>query len=633
MLAGMCGLGGIFRRDGEPIPDEWIDIIDQRIAHRGPDGTGVFRDRVEVVADGHTTTMDIVLVHLRLSVIGPADGSQPMVSEHGRGDGEGLIAVVFNGCIYNHRELRDELTAAGHQFATDHSDTEVLIHGYREWSTSLQDHLEGMYAFALWDRAAGRLLLSRDLFGEKPLWVRWRIDGNPRIHAFASDARALAMLDDPPDGRRAASVPWRERAWLPRYLQVGYHWASSSPYDDLDPTGPQSIEPTIRDTIDDLMPERPRELASPMDVERAIRTAVERRLEADVPLGCFLSGGVDSSLIAAFAHAATGDLRTFSVRMPDDRYDETPYAEMVAHDLGTDHTTLEVSMEPAEDLVRLVHTLGLPFGDSSILPTYWVSRAAREHVTVALSGDGGDELFIGYQRYIGARHVNRHQRVLKWVPRRVMRGAHPTSRRFLLGRLGQIARDMRRVGVLGIESLFFQDQIDALLGFSPKLPAVVRERADPMQSLRRADCVAYLTNDLLLKVDTAAMAVALEVRCPFLDRNVVRLALSAPTHQLAPNGQRKGMLRAIARKYVPKDVVDRPKQGFTVPIGEWFRDDTGGMRALLIDRLRRETPFHPFELRRDVVDRMIDEHLDGDYDHGQRLFALLSLAIWAQDVC
>ncbi|MCA9296352.1 MAG: hypothetical protein KC983_07535, partial [Phycisphaerales bacterium] len=201
----MCGIGGIFRRDGRPIPEAWVEAIDRRIAHRGPDGAGVFRDRIEVTpadtAEGTVRTLEVALVHRRLAIIDPDTGAQPMVSETGRSDEEGLIAVVFNGCIYNHRELRLELERAGHTFTTDHSDTEVLIHGYREWDIELQKRLEGMYPFALWDRTRGRLLLSRDLFGEKPLWVRWSIDDNPNVLAFASDAKALDDLAPTLPGR------------------------------------------------------------------------------------------------------------------------------------------------------------------------------------------------------------------------------------------------------------------------------------------------------------------------------------------------------------------------------------------------------------------------------------------------
>jgi len=304
--------------------------------------------------------------------------------------------------------------------------------------------------------------------------------------------------------------------------------------------------------------------------------------------------------------------------MPDERYDESAYAEEVAEQLGTDHTTLEVSINPAEDLTHLITTLGQPFADSSILPTYWVSKAARRHVTVALSGDGGDELFMGYERYMAARHLNRHRRLLQWIPRRWLCRAHPKSRWHKLGRLGDMARDLRTLGIAAMESIFTQQQIYHLLGDPAREPAVQPAGRDPMQSLRRFDLLNHLPDDLLCKVDTASMAVALEVRCPFLDRALVEATLAAPTWQLAPSGGRKGLLREIARTYLPDAVV------------EWFRTDFGGMKSLLAHYLDRDEPFRDVPIRSEPVRRMIDEHMHEEQDHGQRLFALLTLAMWEE---
>jgi asparagine synthase (glutamine-hydrolysing) len=620
-LDDMCGIGGILRRDGQPIPKEWLDGIDARIAYRGPDGHGRFHDRVE--SGGRV--IEVALVHRRLSIIDHASGGQPMISERGRDDSEGLIAVVFNGCIYNHRELRSELEEEGHDFTSDHSDTEALIHGYRQWGAEVTDHLEGMYAFALWDRENATLVLGRDWFGEKPLYVRSAIDDSDVI-GFSSDALSLAKLGDPlPQGD--------SRAWVRLYLQLGYNWRGCTVFDGLN-SGVRNIEPTIRRKIDSLMPSRPRESHSQRDFENLIEQAVARRLEADVPLGCFLSGGVDSSLIAHFARQHNPDLRTFTVKMPDPRYDESHHAERVAHHLGTDHATLEAAVDPAGDLAHLIETLGQPFGDSSILPTYWVSKAARQHVKVALSGDGGDELFIGYERFMAARHLWRHRRLLQWIPRRWLRGSHPKSWRHKIGRLGEMARDLRSCGILAMESIVNQHQIFELLGGRHGVPAAQDARPDPMQQLRRIDLMSYLPDDLLCKVDTASMAVIggpLEVRCPFLDRDLVAAVMAAPTWQLTAGG-RKGLLRTIARKHLPDDVVDRPKMGFAIPIGEWFRNDFGGMRTLLLSHLDREDAFGPIQVRQDAVARMVDEHLGGGHEHGQRLFALLTLAMFVQRV-
>lgn len=623
----MCGIGGILRRDGEAIPEGWLDIIDARVAYRGPDGEGRFRDRVEWQSEDGPQRIDVALVHRRLSIIDHEDGAQPMVSERGRDGSEGLVAVVFNGCIYNHRELRAELTAAGRAFVTDHSDTEVLIHGWREWGAELEDRLEGMYAIAIWDRDARSLALMRDWFGEKPLYVRWTGTHEPSTLVFASDARAVASIEGPttPEDTDALGC------WTSTYLQLGYNWRFHTCYDGL-AGGVNAVQPSIVTDHKMIFPRKQRETLAPVDFELLIDAAVQSRLEADVPLGCFLSGGVDSSLIAHLAHQHKPDLRTFTVRMPDERYDESTCAEAVAEHIGTDHITLDAPASPAEDLVHLIRTLGQPFGDSSILPTYWVSRAAREHMKVALSGDGGDELFLGYDRYMAARRLVRHRRLLRWLPSRKLLARHPKSKLQRIGRAADMARDLNALGVLAMESIFTQRQIAALLGQSPPCRADYPWGFDPMQSLRRVDTQSYLPGDLLTKLDTASMTVALEVRAPFLDRDLVRAAFEAPTWQLMAGGRRKGLLRGIARKYLPDPFVDRPKMGFAIPIGEWFRNDFGGMKTLLHDHLESADPFGLVPIDRAAAMHFVSEHESGAVDHSQRLFVLLTLAIWAQSL-
>jgi asparagine synthase (glutamine-hydrolysing) len=382
--------------------------------------------------------------------------------------------------------------------------------------------------------------------------------------------------------------------------------------------------------------------SAPDNLEGLIDGAVARRLEADVPLGCFLSGGVDSSLVARFAKQHKPNLLTFCVRMPDRRFDESRHAEDVASHLGTTHLTLDPAINPADDLVKLIRLLGQPFGDSSILPTYWVSKAAREHVKVALSGDGGDELFLGYERYLAAPLLARHWRWLRYLPVSALYRAHPKSRWNKLARLVDMARDFPEIGVAAMVSVFTQRQIRSLTNAAspPSLPhgrGSSERGAEAIAALRQFDIEHYLPGDLLRKVDTASMACGLEVRCPFLDRDLARAALSMPIDHLMPRGQRKGLLRQIARKYLPREIVDRPKMGFAIPIGEWFRDDNlphpgSGMRTLLLDHLNSAEPFGPIQLNKKAVQRFIDEHMSGKRDHGQRLFTLLTLSIWARSV-
>ena len=617
----MCGIGGILRTDGQPIPEEWLDIIDARIAYRGPDGCGRFRDRVEIEdssAPNGKRIVEVAFVHRRLSIIDHAGGHQPMVSERGRNDSEGLVAVVFNGCIYNHRELRMELEAKGHTFISDHSDTEVLIHGWREWGAELASHLEGMHAFAIWDRGRRWLVLSRDCYGEKPLYMVSSSGtiGVPDVVAFASECASLAKIEA--NGFGPQSVP--------EYLLVGYPNLRSEEWpgvtEIVESVGPPDLDmPCFRTTA--LCTDK-------LSFEELIERAVKRRLEADVPLGCFLSGGVDSSLITHFAKKHKPDVMTFAVRMPDKRYDESAMAEAAAKYIGTNHMTLDAAPSPAEDLVLLIQTLGLPFGDSSILPTYWVSKAARQFVKVAISGDGGDELFLGYERYKAAQALSDFRFMLKLFPAATLHRAHPKSFWNKLARLTDMARDYESIGLIAMECIFRPGEIRTLIGGNLEQLPRPEGGTGALRSLQSFDMKNYLPGDLLRKVDTASMANALEVRCPFLDRDLARAALAAPKRQLMPKGQRKGLLRNIARKYLPKEIVDRPKMGFAIPIGEWFRTDYGGMKALLLDHLNSAEPFGPISLNRKAVQRFIDEHMSEKRDHGQRLFTLLTLSIWAK---
>ena len=670
----MCGIAGILRTDGQAIPEIWLDLMLDRVAHRGPDGRGRLRDRA-TLASGRTA--EIALVHARLAIIDPACGQQPMVwaetgikasrlqgiervplvpgsagglaSVHERST-DGRLAVVFNGCIYNHRGLRRELQSRGVAFATDHSDTEVLLHGHRAWRGRLPQRLEGMFAYALWDCAAATLTLARDRTGEKPLyyWVG-ALDGAP-LALFASAVPAiLAVL-------RAAFgpvfPPLDTDAWQ-HPLLYGYT-VGPTPHlgvaevmpgtvltIDTNRAGASAVEghrywkPPERAAVgrssrpSDGRDDRPIATASPSltadRVDALLRDAVVSRLESDVPLGCFLSGGIDSPLVAHYARAHLGTLATFTVRMPDPRYDESDAAAAVAKHLGTTHRTLDVEARPAEDLVALVAQLGLPFADSSILPTYWVSKAARRHVKVALSGDGGDELFLGYERYRATRWLARWGTALTLWPLLATAGrGDPKSRGSKLARLIEAARhggypDLVRT---------FPTRDARRLGIDERL--IHRDSFRSLDLAIMHDFQRYLPGDLLRKTDTASMAVALEVRCPFLDTRLMEAALVAPAKALMPRGQRKGLLKAVARRYLPAALVERPKMGFAIPIGEWFRTDFGGMHALLMDQLNSIEPFGPFPLERARVEPFLREHMDGRADHGQRLFALLTLSLWTQ---
>lgn len=670
----MCGIAGVLRihepgqapHPLEAIPEAWLDVLDEGIRHRGPDGQGRFRDRA-TRPDG--TMVDVAFVHRRLSILDHAGGHQPMVhdGERLRADltyqpGEEpklahelcpdkpLVAVVFNGCIYNQHELRTELTQQGAWFETDHSDTEVLVHGWRRWGLLTQDRVDGMYAILAWDRATGQLAAARDLSGEKPLF-RTR-EPRQRIVIYASSASAIDHWTARHDPDIAEPIRFLF-AWVP----FGFHYLSPT-------TTSQSFQGVCRlhgngpsegaDTPGSGRPDDERDrrwnrpvrggLGYPLTHHLAAQEMLERsvadRLEADVPLGVFLSGGIDSGLLAAIANKQIEDLRTFTLRMPDPAIDESEAAAETARTLGTLHTTLDCEPNPAEDLVRLVHQLGLPLGDSSLLPTYWLCQAAREHVRVALSGDGGDELFGGYRRHQIAPVLKRHRKILRYLPTRLIDQRSPGGKGTYIARLVKAARHN---GYDELLAIFQTPDLRRLLGTDAVLnlhqPCSIGGK-DPLTR----DFAYYLSDDLLRKTDTASMAVALEVRAPFLARELVEAALRTPLGVLMPNGERKGLLKQVARKYLPDSIVDRPKQGFAIPIGQWFRDDYGGLRQLLYDHLESADPFPGLAsagvgINMNFVRQMLREHdAAGEKslnpwhgrDHSQRLYMLLVLSIWAK---
>lgn len=626
----MCGIGGVVVVSGSGaanapatpnIPDFWLDAIDARIAHRGPDGAGRFRDSVRR-EDG--SIVEVALVHRRLSIIDPAGGAQPMLSPS-EPHAPDLHAIVFNGCIYNHRDLRREL---GSDFRTDHSDTEVLLRGFRSWGARAFERAEGMFALAIWSRAAAQLTLARDRAGEKPLYAANLNSNGCEVFAFASTTRALIAL------ARAINPGWMPAIDAARMTEwIGWGFSRHPPvkgFASVLPstvvTGPHAAGEPWRSQRFAQLPRRdPARILTAPEVERILEASVAARLEADVPLGCFLSGGIDSPLVAAYARRHAPSLRTFTVRMPDRRYDESEAARQIARRLGTRHATLDCRPAPAEDLPHLIHELGMPLGDSSLLPTHWVSRAAREHVSVALGGDGGDELFMGYERYRAAGWLRNWRQLLALIPSVIADGEH-RSKRSKLARLGAAARGL---GYADLLAVFPSEQLLRLLGPGAPAPEFA---ADPVTDPMRFDFEHYLPGDLLRKVDAASMSVALEVRSPMLDSRLIEAGLSAATASLCPEGRTKGLLRRIALRHLPRELVDRPKRGFSIPVGEWFRSDFGGMKRLLLRRMNDPKPFGRVELGVTIqpaaVQRLLAEHASGRRDHGQRLFSLLSLSIW-----
>jgi asparagine synthase (glutamine-hydrolysing) len=625
----MCGLAGVVLYGEERPTHEMGSAMASRIRHRGPDGQSTW------VSPGG----DCVLAHARLKVIDLETGDQPMANE------DGSVHVVFNGEIYNFQSLRRELEAAGHRFAT-RSDTEVLVHGYEEWGESLLDHLEGMFAIAIWDERRQELFLARDRAGKKPLyWVR-----SGSRFAFASEIKSLLTLDWVPDDIDPEAFPF--------YLAFGYTPAPRTFYRHVRVLPPACRLRVSRHEDRSLQTDGPHrfwrldwheERVDAARAQREVRTflgdAVSRRLVSDVPLGAFLSGGIDSTLIVGLMRERMeGRIRTFSLGFADDpTYDETAFARIAAKKFGTDHTEFIVEADAVELVDDLVRAYDQPFGDSSAIPTHIVSRLTKEHVTVALTGDGGDEMFGGYPRFLGMAYAERMPRLLvaagDAVGRRIPHHAdfrHPTRRFSRFFRAAALPAEERMLRWIG----FFPEEGDALLR-TPRDPVDRRtllesfrtpwERTDGQSSFTRALALnfeTYLPEDLLVKADRCSMAHGLELRSPFLDTAVMEFAAGLPDRLRFRRGRPqslKWLLRTAFADLVPDAVANRPKMGFGVPLPTWFRNQ---WRPLFEGRVLAHDARINEWLHRGPVEGLWNEHQSGRADHGHKLWALLTLETW-----
>jgi asparagine synthase (glutamine-hydrolysing) len=585
----MCGICGLLGRDA---PDPGlVEAMNAAIVHRGPDHGAV---------ESHGRC---VLGYRRLSIIDLQTGDQPVANE--RGD----VVAVFNGELYNFRELRRELESTGHVIRGT-GDSPLIPHAYEQWGAGFAERLEGMFAIALWDGARERLVLSRDRLGKKPLLYARLPDGSL---AFASETKALLQVPALP---RELDLEQ-----LDAYLALQYVPRSAL-------RAVEKVPPACSVVVENGSPrvERywsPRPAARGGDwitrVRDEVTAAVRRRLVADVPLGALLSGGIDSSIVvAAMAQAQPDPVRTFTVGFPDARYDERAHARSVAQRYGTEHEELEIATPP--ELDRLAHVFDEPFGDEAALPLLHVCEVTRQHVKVALVGDGGDEVFGGYERYrahaLAGRVPSALARVALAAPwgRREPRSTLYRARRFL-DVAAQPARERyaRLVEVFPLElrRRLWSDEARAHAA-TTLLPGD--------DDLRLVDIESYLPGDLLPKSDLASMAVSLELRSPFLDHNVVELGLALP-RELAFG---KAALKRAFAADLPPGIADRRKSGFGVPLDRWFRHE---LRAPAEDLLL-STDRGLF--RRAELERLLREHADGRADHGHRLWCLCMLELWQQ---
>ena len=671
----MCGITGFFSANHSEL-DKKLEIITNMansISHRGPDDFGHW-----VSSSGH-----LVFGQRRLAIVDLTEaGHQPMVSKSQR------FVIVFNGEIYNHLTLRQSLVEAKQDIQWNgHSDTETILAGFEFWGveeTILK--LNGMFAIAVWDNKLQELYLIRDRMGEKPLFYGWLGDGATRTFAFASELKAIK---EHPEFNNVVC-----RKALMQYLRFMYVPAPRSIYEGIYKLEPGCFLKINKDGIQAFNANPPKaplisssvsvirwyslanvinnasksqytdSSTAQIDVENCLSRAVEKQLLGDVPIGAFLSGGIDSSLIVALAQKHVSQpIKTFTIGFEDSNFDESPFAAAVASHLKTDHQQFIITSKEAQNVIQsLPHIYDEPFADSSQIPTLLVSKAARTDVTVALSGDAGDELFGGYNRYFwGPQIWNR----LSWLPytlRKILGqiiesvSVSNWDRVYSLitlfssqisgpAHIGDKAHKLARrlATVKSIDDLYFslvsewQDPAQIVLradsfvsGLSSSLdePLPISISKDDQLGMMYKDSISYLPDDILCKVDRAAMAVSLETRVPFLDADVIELAWRLPLNMKIRGNQGKWILRQILYQHVPKSLIDRPKAGFAVPIGNWLRGDLRNWAAQLLEpsRMRREGYFHV-----DEIQQKWQEHLSGQRDNSTCLWAILMFQLWLEN--
>ncbi len=618
----MCGIAGYVGNLGRAR----LDTMARLLAHRGPDDRGVYVGR------------GAGLVATRLSIIDLPGGHQPLSSE------DGTRWIAFNGEIYNFRALAAELAARGHRFKT-RGDTEVALHAFDEWGDGALDRLRGMFAFAIWDDTRRTLTLARDRLGKKPLYYH---HAGGRL-LFASEPKALLA-----DASIARTI---DPDALHHYLAFGYTGGARSIFAAIAKLPPghaatfRDGELTVRRYWSLPRGDDGRVASSSRpqltDVRALVRDAVRLRLESDVPLGVFLSGGVDSSaVVAAMREVTTGRIATFTIGFADAQsFDERAYARLVAQRFGTDHH--EDVLAPKVDtlLEPIVRAFDEPFADSSAIATYTVAHATAQHVKVALSGIGGDEAFAGYPRYLGVRVSEAYRRVPGAIRRAVAAGVGLTrdsdasrnhadrARRFVAGAELPLPdrylrwtrffaeRDLAELAAPALRAAWHDD----VEGTSRAAFAQAR-RDDPVDGAFRIDLATYLPDDLLVMADRMSMAHGLELRAPFCDHALIEASLRWPSAAKLPGWRLKGLLKRAFADVLPREVLRHPKQGFMIPLGRWLR---GELRPVMEDLLAPSRIARRGWLVPRAVDALKREHFAGRHGHADRLFALMMLELWA----
>ena len=624
----MCGICGIVDlTNSPPITVDELKAMCKTIEHRGPDGTRtMIRNSI---AFGHT----------RLSIIDTVTGWQPIANE------DNSMFVILNGEIYNFQELRKELIGLGHQFSTT-SDTEVVIHLYEEEGNEFVKRLDGMFALAIWDEPKKRLVLARDRIGKKPLFY----SSNGRQLLFASEAKTLAQT--------SFVTPNVNPIALTSYLTYGYVAEPLSIFDGISKLPPAHI--LIYDDSG-LRTQRYWELNKISDssitpaeaaneTRRLTDKAVASRLISDVPLGFFLSGGLDSSIVVgSAAQNSTSKLKTFSIGFEEKSYSELKYANIVAQHFGTDHEEFVVTADLTGDLESIIRFADEPFADSSMIPMYYLSRQTRQHVTVALTGDGGDEAFAGYDRYIGLKIASKYHNIPSFVRKNLISpitkmirespGKRSNLRR--IKRLTYPATDSPAQWYMGwMQQIRSESHADAFTsdfasavalkgGWENHMSAAFEEfgDSDTIRSAQWVDSTTYLPGDLMVKTDRMSMAHGLEVRSPFLDHSLLDFASKIPDRYSRAGGSGKQILKRAYSDLIPDEISHRPKAGFSVPVGEWIN---GPLRESTRDLLMTPSSEIHKVIRPQFIAQMLDQHLNRKQDHAVRLWNLICLETWAR---
>ncbi len=630
----MCGIAGIVSQSGHTTAAQVIPLRDA-LTHRGPDAAGVWPKDLNEPAY-------CALGHRRLSIIDLSEaGRQPM------SNAKGTVWITFNGEIYNYQSLRAELEQRGYRFRTG-TDTETIIYAWECWGTDCVKHLRGMFAFAIWDAPRRQLFIARDRIGKKPLFYTQQGDR----FLFASELQALLA-----DAQTPRTI---NKIGIDRYLTLGYVPAPDTAFAGvyklppahslllkLTPAGfSQSLERYWQ--LDYSPKHKMSEAEAHVALREQLTEATRLRLMSDVPLGAFLSGGIDSSIVVGLMAQLSGErVKTFSIGFADAAFDETAHARRIAEKWNTDHHEFIVKPQALDLLPKLVRHYGEPYADSSAVPTYYLTQLTRQHVTVALNGDGGDESFAGYERYFGNRVAEWMHAVpgAAWLAKNLGRclpdSLHPknrlrTAQRFLsVATMPMAQRYAHWVGNFheADKLELYQREFAAQLNAEPQPDYLATLFAalpgyDPVDAAMSVDVQSYLPFDLLVKVDIASMANSLEARSPFLDHEVMEFAARLPLSLKAPGLKQKNLLKQAFADLLPPANVNRRKMGFGVPLGAWFRHELRDFtRDVLLSQSARQRSF----FNASVIERYVNEHQNGQADHAFRLWNLLMLELWLQE--